>query len=43
MVILAWFSRSPKSRVAVAVPWLAAILLAGLAVAWFAMSAKPGA
>jgi hypothetical protein len=42
MVILAWLSRSPKSRVAVAVPWLAAILLAGLAVAWFAMSAKPG-
>jgi hypothetical protein len=42
MVILAWLSRSPKSRVAVAVPWLASILLVGLAVAWFAMSAKPG-
>jgi hypothetical protein len=42
MVILAWLARSPKSRVAVAVPWLASILLVGLAVAWFAMSAKPG-
>ena len=42
MVILAWFGRSPKSRVAVAVPWLASILLVGLAIAWFAMSAKPG-
>jgi hypothetical protein len=42
MVILAWLARSPKSRVAVAVPWLALILLVGLAVAWFAMSAKPG-
>ena len=42
MVILAWLARSPKSRGAVAVPWLASILLVGLAVAWFAMSAKPG-
>jgi hypothetical protein len=42
MVILAWFTRSPNSRSAVAVPWLASILLIGLAVAWFAMSAKPG-
>ena len=42
MVILAWFTRSPKSRSAVAVPWLASILLVALAVAWFAMSAKPG-
>jgi hypothetical protein len=42
MVILAWLGRSPKSRVAVAVPWLASILLVGLAIAWFAMSAKPG-
>ena len=42
MVILAWLSRSPNSRGAVAVPWLASILLAGLAIAWFAMSAKPG-
>ena len=42
MVIFAWLSRSPKSRVAVAVPWLASVLLVGLAIAWFAMSAKPG-
>jgi hypothetical protein len=43
MVILAWFGRSPRSRVAVAIPWLASILLVGLAIAWYAMSAKPGA
>jgi hypothetical protein len=42
MVIFAWLARSPKSRVAVAVPWLASVLLVGLAIAWFAMSAKPG-
>ena len=42
MVILAWLARSPSSRLAVAVPWLASILLVALGVAWFAMSAKPG-
>jgi len=42
MVILAWLTRSPKSRPAVAVPWLASILLVALGIAWFAMSAKPG-
>jgi hypothetical protein len=42
MVILAWRARSPKPRSAIAVPWLASILLVGLAIAWFAMSAKPG-
>jgi hypothetical protein len=42
MVILAWLGRGKSSRGAVAVPWLASILLVGLAIAWFAMSAKPG-
>ena len=42
MVILSWLARSPSSRLAVAVPWLASILLVALGVAWFAMSAKPG-
>lgn len=43
MVILAWVgSRQERFRGAVAVPWLASILLVALGVAWFAMSAKPG-
>jgi hypothetical protein len=43
MVILAWVgSRRERFSGAVAVPWLASILLVALGVAWFAMSAKPG-
>jgi hypothetical protein len=43
MLILAWFAaRRPTFRGAVAVPWLASIYLVALAIAWFAMSAKPG-
>jgi hypothetical protein len=42
MLILAWLSaRRPGFRAAVAVPWLATVYLIALAVAWFAMSAKP--
>jgi hypothetical protein len=35
-------ARRPGFRGAVAVPWLASILLVALGIAWFAMSAKPG-
>jgi hypothetical protein len=43
MLILAWLSaRRPASRVAAIVPWLAAIYVVALGIAWFAMSAKPG-
>lgn len=43
MLILAWFgSRRAGSRVAAAVPWLAAVYVVALGIAWFAMSAKPG-
>ena len=43
MLILAWFSRRKlESRAAAVVPWLATVYLAALAVAWWAMSAKPG-
>jgi hypothetical protein len=42
MLILAWFARRTlESRAAAIVPWLAAVYLAALGVAWFAMSAKP--
>jgi hypothetical protein len=43
LLVLAWLaSRRFPSRVAVAVPWLAAVYVLALGVAWFAMSAKPG-
>jgi hypothetical protein len=43
MLILAWFARRRlESRAAAFVPWLASVYLVALAVAWFAMSAKPG-
>jgi hypothetical protein len=42
MLILAWLAlRRPESRAAAVVPWLAAVYLVALGVAWFAMSAKP--
>ena len=43
MLILGWFAkRKLESRAAAAVPWLPTIFLVALAVAWFAMTAKPG-
>lgn len=43
MLILAWLgARRADSRVGAAVPWLAAIYVVALGIAWFAMSAKPG-
>jgi hypothetical protein len=43
MLVLAWFARRRlQSRAAAVVPWLAAVYLLALGVAWFAMSAKPG-
>jgi hypothetical protein len=43
MLFLAWYSRrKPESRAAAIVPWLASVYVVALAVAWFAMSAKPG-
>ena len=43
LLVLAFFSsRRPTLRAAVAVPWLATIYLVALAVAWFAMTGKPG-
>jgi hypothetical protein len=43
MLVLAWFARRRlDSRAAAVVPWLAAVYLLALGVAWFAMSAKPG-
>ncbi|TMM27682.1 MAG: hypothetical protein E6F94_01775 [Actinobacteria bacterium] len=43
MVVLSLLAaRRPHFRGAVAVPWLASILLVALGIAWFAMSAKPG-
>jgi asparagine N-glycosylation enzyme membrane subunit Stt3 len=43
--ILAWLSlrRNGIGRLALAVPVLASVYLVALGVAWFAMSAKPGA
>jgi hypothetical protein len=44
LLILSWFgSRRDDSRAATVVPWLAALYAVALGVAWFAMSAKPGA
>jgi hypothetical protein len=44
MLVLAWFSRRKlESRSAAIVPWLATVYLVALAIAWWAMSAKPGA
>jgi hypothetical protein len=43
LLVLAFLaSRRPTFRAAVAVPWLATIYLVALAVAWFAMTGKPG-
>jgi hypothetical protein len=43
LLVLAFFSsRRPTFRAAVVVPWLASIYLVALAVAWFAMTGKPG-
>ena len=43
LLILAWLgTRKPQSRLAAPVPWLAALYLIALGIAWFAMSAKPG-
>jgi hypothetical protein len=43
MLILAWLAaRRPTFRGAAVVPWLASIYVVALAIAWFAMSAKPG-
>lgn len=43
LLVLAWFGRRRyDSRAAAVVPWLASLYAVALAVAWFAMSAKPG-
>lgn len=44
-LILAWLSarKEARSRLAAIVPWLASVYLVALGIAWFAMSAKPGA
>ena len=43
MLVLAFLSaRRPTFRAAPVVPWLAAIYLLALGVAWFAMAGKPG-
>jgi hypothetical protein len=43
LLIVAWLARrSAESRLAIVVPWLAALYAVALGVAWFAMSGKPG-